>query len=116
MFKPIHWTITGEEIRSYAEVSGDFNPIHTDPIYAEKAGLKGCIAHGMLVMALGSRALNEWKAGELTAYDARFQAMTYPDEPLIITGSWTNEEAGKGSVTVQNEEGEVKMKGSFTVK
>lgn len=116
MFKPLYWTITAEEIREYAAASGDFNPIHTDPDYAQKAGLKGCIAHGMLVMALGSRAIHEWGEGDLTSYEARFQAMTYPDEPLVVKGSWMDEEAGKGSVTVQNEKGEIKMKGTFTVK
>ncbi|WP_050184271.1 MaoC family dehydratase [Domibacillus robiginosus] len=116
MFNPIFLKITEEDIRSYADASGDFNPIHTDPAYAQKAGLNGCIAHGMLVMALGSRAISEWCRGELASYDARFQAMTYPDEPLVIKGSWTDEEAGKGRVTVENEAGEVKMKGAFWVK
>lgn len=116
MFNLIQWTMKQEDIESYAHASGDHNPIHTDAEYAIKAGLPGCIAHGMLVMALGSRAIDEWCAEPPTSYDARFQAMTYPDEPLAIKGSWIDEEAGKGSVTIENEAGEVKMKGIFTVK
>jgi acyl dehydratase len=116
MFNPIEVTITREQIKQYAEASGDFNPIHTDPAAAKKAGLPGCIAHGMLVMALGSRALSEWGVGSLESYDVRFQAMTMPDEWLQVKGQWTDEAAGKGTLTVENEMGEVKMKGAFIAK
>ncbi|WP_046173381.1 MaoC family dehydratase [Domibacillus indicus] len=115
MFNPIPWIITADDIRAYAEASGDNNPIHTDPAYAKKAGLPGCIAHGMLVMALGSRALKEWGAVPLASYDVRFQGMTFPDEPLVVKGSWINEAEGKGSIIIESETGEVKMKGTFAV-
>lgn len=113
MFNPIYMTITREQIKQYAVASGDFNPIHTDPEAAKKAGLPECIAHGMLVMALGSRALNEWGISSLAAYDARFLSMTYPDEPLVFKGNWVDEKLRKGGLTVENEAGEVKMKGTF---
>ncbi|TFF94253.1 MAG: acyl dehydratase, partial [Promethearchaeota archaeon] len=34
-------------LRKYAKASGDTNPIHTNDAIAEKAGLKGVIAHGL---------------------------------------------------------------------
>ena len=39
--------ITRELLREYAKASGDTNPIHTSDEIAEKAGLKGIIAHGL---------------------------------------------------------------------
>ncbi len=39
--------ISRELLKTYAKVSGDTNPIHTNDIIAEKAGLKGVIAHGL---------------------------------------------------------------------
>lgn len=36
---------------SYAEASGDRNPIHVDEAYARRAGLPGTILHGMCTMA-----------------------------------------------------------------
>lgn len=114
MFNPIYMTITREQIEQYAKASGDFNPIHTDPEAAKKAGLPGCIAHGMLVMALGSRALNEWGLSSVAAYDVRFLSMTYPGERLVLKGEWMDEKGGKGKLTVESEAGEVKMKGTFT--
>ncbi|OLN22477.1 hypothetical protein BTO30_09210 [Domibacillus antri] len=114
MFEPISVLITREQIKQYAAASGDFNPIHTDPEAAKKAGLKDCIVHGMLVMAMGSSALREWGIQSLKEYDVRFQAMTYPDELLFVKGEWTDRKAGKGNIMVENEAGEIKMKGTFT--
>ena len=39
--------ITRELLQEYAKWSGDTNPIHTSDKVAEKAGLKGVIAHGL---------------------------------------------------------------------
>ena len=39
--------ITRELLKRYAIASGDTNPIHTNDVIAEKAGLKGVIAHGL---------------------------------------------------------------------
>lgn len=43
--------ITQEQLRRYAEASGDYNPIHLDEQAAQRVGLDGAIAHGMLSMA-----------------------------------------------------------------
>ena len=36
------------DIISYAEISGDFNPVHMDEEYAKRTIFKGKIAHGLL--------------------------------------------------------------------
>ncbi|MGY5318639.1 MaoC/PaaZ C-terminal domain-containing protein [Neomicrococcus lactis] len=41
------WKLSGDTGRDYAEVSGDFNPIHLGTIPAKIAGMKGAIVHGM---------------------------------------------------------------------
>src|SRR5438552_15438511 len=43
--------ITQEQLRRYAEASGDHNPIHLDEEAAHRVGLDSVIAHGMLSMA-----------------------------------------------------------------
>src|SRR5258708_39652776 len=45
-------TFTKAQIAAYAEASGDHNPIHLDDDFAQKVGLPGVIAHGMLQMGL----------------------------------------------------------------
>ncbi len=41
-------TVTSDDIQKFAEVSGDTNPLHSDPEYAKKTRFGECIAHGML--------------------------------------------------------------------
>src|SRR5438309_10442878 len=57
---PLTKHVTVEQIRQYAEASGDRNPIHLDETFARSAGLPGVIAHGMLTMAFANQMVTEW--------------------------------------------------------
>ena len=46
----IQLILTQQEIENYAEISGDYNPIHLDEEQAMKHGFSRRIAHGMLIM------------------------------------------------------------------
>ena len=41
---------------------GDFSPLHTDELYAVRAGYPGVMAHGMLAMGAAERVLADWGA------------------------------------------------------
>jgi 3-hydroxybutyryl-CoA dehydratase len=41
-------TVTDADIRAFADVSGDHNPVHLDEDFAQTTAFKGRIAHGML--------------------------------------------------------------------
>jgi 3-hydroxybutyryl-CoA dehydratase len=41
-------TVTSADILSFADISGDKNPVHVDEEYASRTMFKGRIAHGML--------------------------------------------------------------------
>jgi len=47
-------TITEADIHAFAALTGDWHPLHTDVIYAAATPFKERIAHGMLVLAIGS--------------------------------------------------------------
>jgi acyl dehydratase len=47
-------TVTEADILNFAGLSGDFHPLHTDAVYAAKSPFGERIAHGMLVLTLGS--------------------------------------------------------------
>jgi len=47
--------INDHDVEKFAELSGDFNPLHTDEEYAKNTGFGGKIVHGMFLGALVSR-------------------------------------------------------------
>ena len=51
--------ITQEQLRRYADASGDHNPIHLDEQAAQRVGLDSVIAHGMLSMAFLGQFVNQ---------------------------------------------------------
>jgi len=61
-------TITEGDIELFARVTGDFNPVHIDQVYAEKTMFKGRIAHGLLSVGLLSNILGNILPGYGTIY------------------------------------------------
>ena len=47
-------TVTESDIVNFAGLSGDFNPIHMDHEFAKKSVFRKPIAHGLLVLSIGS--------------------------------------------------------------
>jgi acyl dehydratase len=47
-------TITEADIHAFAALSGDWHPLHTDVVYAAASPFGERIAHGMLVLVVGS--------------------------------------------------------------
>lgn len=47
-------TVTESDIVSFAGLSGDFNPIHVDHEFCKKTMFRKPIAHGLLVLSIGS--------------------------------------------------------------
>jgi acyl dehydratase len=85
---PLLVDVTREQIRAYAEASGDDNPVHLDDDAAKRAGLPGVIAHGMLTMALLGRAVTAW-AGDpdrVRLFAVRFSGIVQPGDRLIAHG------------------------------
>lgn len=119
-FKPIHKEeITHTQLVKYAGASGDFNPIHTVVPYAEKAGLGGVIAHGMMIMGFIGQAIGEWfSVDDLAKFSVRFKAMTRPGEKITVKGSVIDEKEDRWVCEAEavNEAGEVKVKGFFEIR
>lgn len=47
-------TITESDIVTFAGLSGDFNQLHTDAVYAEKEPFGKRIAHGLLIQSIAT--------------------------------------------------------------
>jgi len=53
-------TVTREDVKAYADASGDQNPLHQDDDFARSVGFPGIIAHGMLTMAHLESCVVRW--------------------------------------------------------
>ena len=74
-------------------LSGDFNPLHSDPNFAKTAGFEKPILHGMCTYGIACRSLVEsvceGDTKRLKKFDCRFSSPVYPGE-TIVTEMWKN--------------------------
>ena len=107
------------QVVQYAGASGDYNPVHTDEVFATKvAGYPTVFAHGMLTMGLTGTMLTGFVGdGRLTYYGVRFTSQVWPGDTLTATATVDSlgEEEGHASVTLKlsttNQEGRVVLSG-----
>ncbi|MEZ7844534.1 MAG: MaoC family dehydratase [Rhodospirillales bacterium] len=64
-------TISEADIQTFADVSGDENPVHLNPEYAKATVFKGCIAHGILTASFVSTVIGTRMPGPGCIYVAQ---------------------------------------------
>lgn len=74
-----------DQIRRFAEASGDDNPLHVDDAAARRAGFPGTIAHGVLALAEFSRILGTEAPGPGTVFLQLESAFL---KPLLAGGEY----------------------------
>ena len=81
--------LTRTQIVQYAGASGDYNPLHSDEVYATQvAGYPSVFAHGMLTMGMAGRMLTDYVGdGRLLAFGGRFKAQVWPGDQLIASAT-----------------------------
>ena len=87
---PVHpKVVKREDVKAYADASGDQNPLHQDDDFARMVGFPGIIAHGMFTMAHLTNSVARW-AGDPTALKAvkvQFRDVVYMDETIEAGGT-----------------------------
>ncbi|HEX8856147.1 MAG TPA: MaoC/PaaZ C-terminal domain-containing protein [Thermoleophilaceae bacterium] len=105
----------------YAGASGDFNPIHIDPEFAQAVGLPSNILHGLYGMAQVARAQTQAAGGDpraLKRLSVQFRGMALPEKEIVVTGTVREERDGvlvidtvaeqEGNQIIRNAEAEIR--------
>jgi acyl dehydratase len=78
-------SFTEKEVRIFAEISGDDNPVHLDPEYAKETPFGQQIVHGILVASIFSGLVGAKLPGYGSIYlgqTLNFKAPVFLDEEL----------------------------------
>ncbi len=114
--------ITDSVVRAFAELSGDFNPIHVDEEFARTTRFGKRIAHGMISGALLSAVLGyEFKERKIVYLNQtmKFVAPVFIDDTITATATVIKIREDKPIVTLRtvcaNQNGEVTLEGEAVV-
>ncbi len=96
--------ITDAVVRAFAELSGDYNPIHLDEEFAKTTQFGRRIAHGMISGALISAVLGyEFKERKVVylSQTMKFIAPVFIDDTVTATATVVDIRADKPIVTIE---------------
>jgi len=115
-------TIQDEEVRQFAQLSGDQNPVHIDDAYAQETRFGKRIAHGMLCASLVSCVLGTKLPGPGAIYlsqTLRFMKPVYIGDTVSTRVEVLHVRKDKPIVTmttlVLNADDEVVLSGEATL-
>jgi len=105
-------TFSESDVLSFAEISGDQNPVHIDPEFAAATRFKRQLVHGMLTAGLISAVLGMQLPGPGSIYmkqELNFRAPVYFSDTITATVTVTKVREDKPIVTLKtfctNQEG-----------
>lgn len=115
-------TITDEDVRTFADLTGDHNPVHLDEHYASATRFGRRVAHGMLTASLISSVLANRLPGEGSVYlsqSLKFVAPVYLDDTVTARVTVIAIREDKPIATLEttclNQRGETLVKGEAVV-
>ena len=95
--------VTDDMIRQFADVSGDHNPLHTDPAYAMTTKFGKPVAHGMLLASFFSRLVGMYLPGKHALYLSEtlsFKNPVYAGDAIMVTGRVTQKSESTKIITI----------------
>ena len=86
--------VNREDVKTYADVGGDQNPLHQDDAFARSVGFDGIIAHGMFTMGHMAACVVGWAGPDaevrrITGVADLFRpGVLDPDERSATVDTW----------------------------
>ena len=121
-------TLTEADIVNFAGLSGDFNPLHTDEVFAHATPFGTRIAHGMLVASIATGLANQSGLFEgttiaLLSQTIRYLGATRPGDTirleLTVQERKESKKPDRGVITfqaaVKNQKDETLLDGEWTL-
>jgi 3-hydroxybutyryl-CoA dehydratase len=115
-------TVSSEDVILFAEITGDFNPVHLDEAAAAKSLFGGRIAHGMLTAGLISATLAGKLPGPGSVYLSQSLRFTAPvrigdtvTTRVEVTELNLPKRRVKLSTVCRNQKGDVVVDGEATI-
>lgn len=114
--------ISADDVKRFAEVVGDLNPIHLNAEFAEKSFFKKRIVHGAFLAGLISKVLGMDFPGQGTVYisqNSTFKRPVYVDTTVLVevkvTEVLTDDRRLVLDTNIFNSDGKICLTGSATV-
>jgi 3-oxoacyl-[acyl-carrier protein] reductase len=115
--------ITMEDVRRFADLTGDDNPLHVDRAYAETTPFKGIVVHGMLGASLLSTLIGTRLPGEGALWVSQSFEFLYPirlDDTLTVSctvrAKRDRDQILELDARIENQRKKVVLSGKGTVK
>jgi len=100
----IELSIDDAQMRQFAELSGDFNPLHTDDAFARGKGFKGRVVYGALLVAKVSQLIGMRLPGKNSVWASltwEFLEPLYVDQAVQLEAVVSSISAGTGLVELK---------------
>lgn len=114
--------ITEEMMLKFREISGDTNPLHSDPIFAQKMGFPNTVVFGMLSASLISTLGGCYLPGKyclIQGVEIKFIKPVMVGDTLTVTGEVAVVEKALNhaviNVTIRKQSGEKVLRGKLKV-
>jgi acyl dehydratase len=112
-------TFTPAHVKTYAELSGDYNPLHFDEAFTAKTPFGRLVVHGGLTTSILNALVAEQMPGPGSVFmqmDLSFVKPVFVGDTIIATAEVTEVHATKPvctlAVTIARQDGEVVLTGT----
>ena len=81
--------ITESLVNTFADISGDYNPLHVDENYARSTNFKHRVCHGMLLTSFFSRLVGMYLPGKNALYfsqSVKFISPCFINDKILVEG------------------------------